>query len=206
MGRSLEGIGLTHQSLIVYRESLDIWKAMDNSNKEPDDSIGGLSVNLLESLNSSDVEHLIKLNVALGRCYTNILDPQESFKCFQTALNFIHKAPPSSRLEEDRSIIFPVFNGLFFTLRFGHSTNVEYEKGLVEMFMRETQCRNDPVHYSIALAMQAEMLVRHNLIEHALDIVEDLKDIYNVELHSNRIASAYGSDRAGQCIHRCLNS
>lgn len=200
MGRNLEDMGLTHQSLIVYRESLDMWKAMDNSNEVPDDSIGGLSVNLLGSLESSDVEHLIKLNVALGRCYTNILDPQESVKCFQTALNFIHKAPPSSRLEEDRSIIFPVFNGLFFTLRFGHNTNVDYEKGLVDMFMKETQCRNDPVHYSIALAMRAEMLVRHGGIEPALETVRDLTGMYNVELHSNRIATAYGSDRAGQCI------
>ena len=66
--------------------------------------------------------------------------------------------------------------------------------------MKETQCRNDPVHYFIALAMQAEMLVRHDLIKRAVEIMEDLKGIYNVELHSNRIASAYGSDRAGQCI------
>lgn len=40
MGRSLENIGLTRQGLVVYHESLDMWKAMDN-NDEPDESIGG---------------------------------------------------------------------------------------------------------------------------------------------------------------------
>ena len=71
----------------------------------------------------------------------------------------------------------------------------------MDMFMKETQCRNDPVHYSIALAMRAEMLVRHDGgIESALEIVEELTGIYDVGLHSHRIATAYGSDRAGQCI------
>jgi tetratricopeptide (TPR) repeat protein len=199
MGRSLEDIGLTHQSLIVYRESLDMWKAMDNSNEVPDETIGGLSVNLLENLESSDVEHLIKLNVALGRCYTNILDPKESIRCFQTALNFIHKAP-SSVLLEDRSIIFPVFSGLFIALRFGHNEDFQYEQGLVKMFLRETKLYNDPVHYSRALAMQAEMFARHRKVEAALETSNDLRELYNVDEHSNLIATAYGSDRSGQCI------
>ena len=105
MGRSLEDIGLTHQSLIVYRESLDMWKAMD-SNGVADESIGGrllqrlsgafglsltcvegLSMQLLEELESDDVELLIKLNVALGRCYTNLLEQKESVNAYQTALN-----------------------------------------------------------------------------------------------------------------------
>jgi hypothetical protein len=42
IGRSLESIGLTRQGLVVYHESLDMWKAMDN-NDEPDESIGGKS-------------------------------------------------------------------------------------------------------------------------------------------------------------------
>ena len=40
MGRSLENIGLIRQGLVVYHESLDMWKAMD-SDGEPDESIGG---------------------------------------------------------------------------------------------------------------------------------------------------------------------
>lgn len=111
MGRSLENIGLTRQGLVVYHESLDMWKAMDN-NDEPDESIGGrfyqiqsctgsatlliflyihffagLSMQLLEKLESSEVEHIIRLYVALGRCYTQILDPKSSIKAYQTALN-----------------------------------------------------------------------------------------------------------------------
>jgi hypothetical protein len=42
---------------------------------------------LLEMLESSEVEHIIKLYVALGRCYTQILDPKASIKAYQTALN-----------------------------------------------------------------------------------------------------------------------
>lgn len=199
MGRSLEDIGLTHQSLIVYRESLDMWKAMDNSNEVADATIGGLSMNLLENLDSSDVEHLIRLNVALGRCYTNILDSKESSRAFQTALNLIHKAPSSVHLE-DRSIIFPVFSGLFIALRFGHNEDFQYEQGLVKMFLRETKLFNDPVHYARALAMQAEMLARHGMFETALQTATELQALYNLEEHSSMISIAYGSDRCGQCI------
>jgi hypothetical protein len=42
---------------------------------------------LLGKLESSDVEHIIKLYVSLGRCYTQILDAKESIKAYQTALN-----------------------------------------------------------------------------------------------------------------------
>lgn len=44
MGRSLESMGLSHQSLLVYRESLDMWKSMD-SNDVHDGSIGGKQQN-----------------------------------------------------------------------------------------------------------------------------------------------------------------
>jgi len=156
-------------------------------------------MNLLEKLESSDVEHLILLNVALGRCYTNILDPKESIKAFQTALNFIHKAP-SSVLLGDRSIIFPVFSGLFVALRFGHNEDFQYEQGLVKMFLRETKLYNDPIHYSRALAMHAEMLSRHGKFDLALETTSDLRALYNVDEYSATTASSYGSDRSGQCI------
>jgi hypothetical protein len=47
----------------------------------------GLSMQLVEKLEPCDIEHIMKLNVAMGRCYRNILDPKESIKAYQTALN-----------------------------------------------------------------------------------------------------------------------
>ena len=137
MGRNLEDIGLTHHSLVVYRESLDMWRDMDINNTSDEAAGGesfhlvgsqnlldclcrtprthssdrislatmmthltfipflnthlrtrtGLSQQLLGELKSSDVGHLIRLNVALGRCYTNVLNQKESVKAYQTALN-----------------------------------------------------------------------------------------------------------------------
>lgn len=54
---------------------------------ETSNSFTGLSMQLLETLNSSDLEKIIRLNVSLGRCYTQILDPKESIQAYQTALN-----------------------------------------------------------------------------------------------------------------------
>jgi len=199
MGCGLEEIGLTHRSLIIYKESLDMYKAMDSNKEECDETLGGVSIELLTKLDSSDIENLIKLNVSLGRCYTNVIDPQESIRSFQTALNLIHKAP-SSVLLEDRSIIFPVFSGLFVALRFGQNDDLQYEQGLVRMFLRETSNCKDSIHYSRALAMQAEMLAKHGDFELALETAQKLCEIYDVEEHSDLISKAYGSDRCGQCI------
>jgi hypothetical protein len=99
----------------------------------------------------------------------------------------------------DRSIIFPVFSGLFVALRFGHNEDVMYEQGLVRMFLRETKLYND-FHFSRALAMQAEMLARHGKFDIALQTVQDMQALYHVDEHTHQISLAYGSDRCGQCI------
>lgn len=99
----------------------------------------------------------------------------------------------------NRSIIFPVFTGLFVALRFGNNEDAMYEQGLVRMFLRETKLYND-FHFSRALAMQAEMLGRHGDFKLALQTVTEMEELYHVEEHSYQICEAYGSDRSGQCI------
>lgn len=200
MGRNLEEIGLTHRSIIIYREALELWKTMDNNNEEiADETLGGISIDLLSKLDSNDTESLIKLNVSLGRCYTNMINPHESIRSFQTALNLIHKAP-SSVLLEDRSIIFPVFSGLFDALRFGQNEDLQYEQGLVNMFLRETSLYKDSIHYARALSMQTEMFAKHGDFKIALETAQKLCEIYDVEEHTALISKTYGSDRCGQCI------
>jgi tetratricopeptide (TPR) repeat protein len=199
IGRQLENRGLNHESLMVYRQSLDMWKVMDNVNEEPNEMIGGLSTSLLSALKSVDIEYLIKLYVALGRCYSNMLEPKESITCFQTALGFILKSPHSLVLH-DPMLIFPVVSGLFYTCRFGHDENLEYEEKLVELFEKETKRYSDSMHLSIALAMKAEMFVRNGMLFDAVNSANILRNLYIADQHPNDLTKVYGSDRAGQCI------
>ena len=68
------------------------------------------------------------------------------------------------------------------------------------MFLRETKLYDDPVHYSRALAMQAEMMSRHGQFELSIQTTIELREIYEVENHSKQILDAYGTDRSAQCI------
>jgi hypothetical protein len=85
-GRSLEDIGLAHQSVLLYTEALDMWRATVNDGYI-EDNLGGVSTQFVEQIDVTDLECLISLHVALGRCFSLILDPIASTNSFQTALN-----------------------------------------------------------------------------------------------------------------------
>lgn len=102
---------------------------------------------------------------------------------------------------EDRSILFPIFSGLFVALKFGQIEQDEectYEQSLVARFVYETRLHGDPVHYTRALAMQAEMYGRLGQYEKALEIQDVVAQVYNAEEHSADISESYGSDRCAQ--------
>lgn len=93
-----------------------------------------------------------------------------------------------------------MFSGLFVALRFGLNDDFKYEQGLVKMFLKETESYGDPVHFSQALAMKAEMFGRHGNFDLAVDVTNEMRGKYIVEEHSHLISHTYGSDRSGQCI------
>ena len=102
----------------------------------------------------------------------------------------------------DRSIIFPIFSGLFVFLKgdkIEQDMECSFEQNLVRKFVRETKLHGDPIHYTRALAMQGETKARLGKYEEALDAFEKLKASYVPEEHSEGVSSAYGTDRSAQC-------
>ena len=125
----------------------------------------------------------------------------------------VFKEAPVSVNIRDRSLIFPIYSGLFFLLKYGGmvepSEEQAYEHDLVTNFVEETRLNGDPVHYSRSLAMQAEFYSRQGQYEDALFCHERLKRVYKVEKHSALIVKEYASDRSAQnygitsnCLYR----
>jgi hypothetical protein len=114
----------------------------------------------------------------------------------------IFQSCPASQRMKDRSLAFPIFSGLFLLIKYGleKGKGMKYEEELVGNFVRETKLHGDPVHYTRALAMQADMYGRFSQWHRALDMVKCLREVYNVGEHSNAIAKYYGSDRCAQAI------
>jgi len=75
-----------------------------------------------------------------------------------------------------------------------------YEQSLAARFTAEAHLCGDPIHYTRALAMQAETSARLGDFEGALSFHYKLRVVYRLEDHSDGICRAYGSDRAAQSI------
>ena len=68
-----------------------------------------------------------------------------------------------------------------------------YEKDLTEKFVEQTRLNKDPVHYGRALAMQGETLGRLGLFERALESLDRINTIYDIETQHESICKSYGS-------------
>lgn len=120
----------------------------------------------------------------------------------------LHYAPCASNSEFDNSITFPIFSGLFLVLKMGvieQDEESSYEIGLCKQFVEQTRLNNDPVHYGRAVAMQGETLARLGKFEEALETLEVIKSIYDIESQHAAICKAYGSDRVGQAFSHSIN-
>ena len=80
-----------------------------------------------------------------------------------------------------------------------------YEKDLCKKFVEQARLCGDPVHYGRALAMEGETLGRLGDFEQALESLEHIKSIYNIETQHDAICKAYGSDRVAQIFAHSIN-
>ena len=80
-----------------------------------------------------------------------------------------------------------------------------YEKELCKKFVEQARLNGDPVHYGRALAMEAETLGRLGNFEQALEVVERIKTIYDIDTQHLSICKAYGSDRVAQAWTHSVN-
>jgi class 3 adenylate cyclase len=199
VGKSFEDLGLHEQGIKLYEDTVSIWRDIEPGS---DEGISGISYHAMESINVTDLEFVIKAHIALGKCLANVHRGGDSVVAYQDALRILQACPCADQIT-DRSLVFPIFSGLFLALKFGQIEQDEactYEQNLVERFVGETKLNGDPIHYTRALAMQAEMYGGLRNYERAFEVFEELKANYDIEQHSEKISESYGSDRSAQCF------
>ena len=84
-------------------------------------------------------------------------------------------------------------------------TECSFEQDLCKKFVEQTRLNGDPIHYGRALAMEAETLGRLGHFEQALEVMEKIKSIYNIDTQHEAICKAYGSDRVAQAFSHSVN-
>lgn len=207
VGKNFAQLGLNVHSIRIYNDALDMWRT--SREDENDNSlIAGFSYQVIDSIDQYDLTSIIKLLTAFGQALGTLNKKGESARAFEDALDVFKEAPISSEIK-DRSIIFPIYSGLFFLLKFGGAIETSdekaYEQNLVSNFVEETRLNGDPVHYSRALAMQGEFYSRQGEYDDALFCHELLKRTYDFEKHSALVVEAYASDRSAQNYGNAAN-
>lgn len=190
-------------------------------------------MSILNAIEAAELENLIKLNVAKGKACSTLGKAKEGAEAMQSALDvswsgaiptcfnicffyshsrasiqILQYSPCADSEHFDRSVSFPIFSGLFVVLKMGAIQDDEecsYEKDLTEKFVEQTRLNKDPVHYGRALAMQGETLGRLGLFERALESLERINMIYDIETQHEAICKSYGSDRVAQAYAHSVN-
>ena len=193
----------------------------------------GIEASILDSIDVQELEYLLKLNIQKGKAFSSLGQGKDGFKAYQSALDvsilylhssesflinsnilailvtqILHYAPCASDSDFDRSVSFPIFSGIFVVLKGGAVTQdseCSYEKELCKQFVEQARLNNDPVHYGRAVAMQGETLARLGNFEEALDTLDVIKSIYDIESQHAAICKSYGSDRVGQAFQHSIN-
>lgn len=127
---------------------------------------------------------------------------KDAAQCWLDALEIYEMSPARVNMK-DRSMLFPVFSGLFVFLKGGkisQDPKCHFEQNLARKFVRETKLQGDPIHYTRALAMFCEVKARLGKFRVALETFQTLKEIYDPEEHSEGVSAAYGTDRCAQAF------
>lgn len=128
---------------------------------------------------------------------------KKSTKSCLDALRIFQQAPAKLQLK-DRSVVFPGYSYLAVLLKSGDvdaptdQSSAEFEQDIASKFVNETQFAL--FHHCRSLAMKAEFLANDQSFESAIDIVEQIKLIYDPAIHSKTIAEEYSLDHAGNII------
>lgn len=205
IGKMYEDMGMAQKSIDLFDEALAVWEC--DPGRDHKDKVGGFTVDEINSFSVSDLEFIVQLLIAKGRIngtfqVADNSGQKHAAQAWLDALEIYENAPARAKML-DRSMLFPIFSGLFVFLKGGkiqQDAKSSFEQNLAHKFVRETRLHGDPVHYSRALAMVCEVKARLGKYRVALDTFETLKKIYDPEEHSEGIASAYGTDRSAQAF------
>eukprot|EP00985_Skeletonema_marinoi_P017318 scaffold9423_cov88-Skeletonema_marinoi.AAC.3 len=207
MGKMFGTMGSTVKAVAMKRDILTLFKV------EGDDFSweAGFALSEIHSLDPKSLEVVVKTLVGSAKLWLNIFysntDNEEAqrrgIKCCMDALDIFDKAPAKKQLS-DRSVIFPGYSSMNVIARAmtivppNNMSREEFEKNLAENFVKETHYQQ--YHQCRALAFQADVMKRHGKYEDALSVIDEMKSIYDPQLHSRVLVKEYVSDHCVEIV------
>jgi len=147
VGGQLMLLGLNSQAILLFDDVLNILKEITDDESEV--THGGISISVLEAIDSPELEFLIKLNISKGKAYSALRRVVDSAEAYHSALDILQNTPCSEDEEFDRMVSFPIFSGLFALLKAGvieQDNDCSYENDLCKKFFQHVCLNRDPMY------------------------------------------------------------
>lgn len=165
---SFERLETYSQSIPILREALEMWK-LDRVDADTNTGDTPQSQHYFSAFGKVELELLIQLLSEFGRILALTGMSSECRSIYEQGLAVTTFAQTSD--DFDRSIAFPLFIGIFSAIECGlleQDDQLSFEQELVSHFVQESFSHGDPVHYSRALAMEANHFCRLGLLHEAV--------------------------------------
>jgi hypothetical protein len=199
IARTFERLEMYNQCILILRVTLETWM-LDRVDAEQ--YVGDtLQTHYFSAFTKLELDLLVQLLSELGRILAQAGMTIESRSIYEHGLTVTSHV--QTFVDFDRSIAFPLFVGLFSAIECGlleqdHELTFEHE--LVSRFVQESCLHGDPVHYSRALAMEADFRCRLGQFQEAVLVHSKLVKVYDPKEHSVSVTKAYGGDVVAQCF------
>jgi len=207
MGKMFGTMGSTLKAVAMNRDILTLFKV------EGDDYSweAGFTLSEVHSLGPKSLEVVVKTLIGSSKLWQRIFfsnpDDEEAkrrcVKCCMDALDIFDKAPAKTQVS-DRSIIYPGYSLMSIiakTMTYVPPNNMSreaFELSLGENFVKETHYQQ--YHHCRALAFQADIMRKQGRYEDALSVIDVLKTIYDIQLHSKVLMKEYVSDHCTEIV------
>lgn len=87
IGIELMMLGLNTQAILLFDDVLDILITMTDDGDPDDELYGGIGLSVLEAINASELEYLIKVHIAKGKAYATLRQGSDGAEAYQIALD-----------------------------------------------------------------------------------------------------------------------
>eukprot|EP00985_Skeletonema_marinoi_P011419 scaffold5436_cov143-Skeletonema_marinoi.AAC.6 len=207
MGKMFGTMGSTLKAVAMNRDILTLFKV------EGDDYSweAGFTLSEIYSLGDKSLEVVVKTLIGSSKLWQRIFfsnpDNEEAkrrcVKCCMDALDIFDRAPAKKQLS-DRSIIYPGYSLMSIiakTMTYVPPNNMSreaFELSLGENFVKETHYQQ--YHHCRALAFQADIMRKQGRYKDALSVIDVLKTIYDIQLHSKVLMKEYVSDHCTEIV------
>ncbi len=201
MGKMFDTMGFTSKAVDTNKDVLTLFKVGGHEFSWE----GGFALSEIHSLGPKSLEIVVKTLHRSSKLWQRILwsdnDNEEAerrcIKCCMDAFDVFVKAPAKSQLS-DRRVIFPCYsminafsNSIVYTPP-NNMSKEDFETTMAENFVKET--RHQQYHQCRALAYQADTMKRHGKYEEAISVIDEMKSIYDPQLHSRTLVKEYITD------------